>query len=646
MAVASHSAASPLQKRTRAARRRAAGVAAIAAGVSLSGLSSLKFAVPAASYDAESRILAGRLPVSQSTSARAPHSARAAAAAVAERPPSQVEDLVANARTLLFGPTVGQRRKTAWRNILAGFATSLAMIPESVSFAFVAGVTPICGLWSAVAVGFFAAAFGGRAGIASGAAGSTAVVMAALCAAHGPAYLSGAVLLAGLIQIGVGMLRWGKFIKLVPHPVMLGFVNGLAIVIFMAQLSHFVEPATGALLSGPEGATMVGLTALSMFLVKVIPRFTTAVPASLLSVGIVTAVTQIFGLPARTLIDIAGKETFAGGLGILPKFGLPAVPWLSAPLETLGVMLPYAATMAAVGLVESLLTLQLVDGILDEGERGDTSQECIGQGLGNIASGLTAGMGGCAMIGQTQVNVQSGATTRLAGMAMALFLGVGIVGAAPLLGKVPIAALVGIMFIVCESTFAWSSLRIVGKIPKFDAAVIAIVSFVTVVKDLAVAVVVGTILSALRFAWQQSAIISCKTSTDEQGWRVYSPSGALFFGSVQNFNDNFKVQEDPSDVVVDFANCRVLDHSALEAINTLAARYGEAGKVIHLRHLSSDCYGLLEKLNGPGALPDYEQLEPDPVEDPVYEVAESTKYYSGVKPPPPSEDLTSFLMDA
>jgi len=563
-------------------------------------------------------------------STSAPH---ATGAAAPRPPPSQVEDLVANAKSLLFA-VYPKGPQAAWRNIVAGFAVSLAMIPESVAFAFVAGVSPIIGLWSAVAVGFFAAAFGGRAGIASGAAGSTAVVTASLCAAYGPSYLSGAVLLAGLLQIVAGILGWGKFIKLVPHPVMLGFVNGLAIVIFRAQLAHFLDPATGALLSGARGATMFGLVALSMALVKLLPKVTNAMPASLLTVGIIATLVKAFGLPATTLMEVAGAETFRGGLSVLPQIGLPAVPWLAAPFETLSILLPYAATMASVGLVESLLTLQLVDGLLDDGTRGDTSKECIGQGLGNVFSGLSSGMGGCAMIGQTQVNVQSGATSRLSGIAMAVILGLGIVAGAPLLGQVPIAALVGIMFIVCESTFSWSSLRIVRKIPRADAAVIAIVSFVTVVQDLAVAVVVGTILSALSFAWRQSTTIRAATKPpDASAWKTYELTGPLFFGSTQAFGDLFDPQGDPKDVIIDFAESRVLDHSALEAVNSLAQKYGELGKRVHLRHLSSDCAGLLERLNG--TLPPYELIESEPENDPVYEVAEDGALYANIRPPQP-----------
>ncbi|CAK0844571.1 unnamed protein product [Prorocentrum cordatum] len=464
--------------------------------------------------------------------------------------------------------------------------------------------------------------------------------MVALVAKYGTSYLSAAVVLAGVLQMTAGALGWGKFIKLVPHPVMLGFVNGLAIVIFMAQLSHFRDPLTGLWLGGPQGATMLGLTALSMALVKLLPRLTTAVPSSLLTVGIVTAVAKVFSLPAKTLTDIAGAETFRGGLAILPKLAIPAVPWASAPLQTLGILLPYAATMASVGLVESLLTLQLVDGLVDDGKRGDTAKECVGQGLGNFFSGLLGGMGGCAMIGQTQVNVQAGATSRLAGISMSAFLAAGIVCAAPLLGQVPIAALVGIMFIVCESTFEWSSFRLMRRIPRADAAVIVAVSLVTVVKDLAVAVVAGTVLSALVFAWNQSTSITASVSTAqrgaETGWKTYMLRGPLFFGSAQAFNDIFEVADDPEDIVIDFAGSRAMDHSALEAINGLAERYGEAGKRVHLRHLSSDCAELLERLNGRRR--PYEIIERQPSEDPVYEVAEGGALYTDV-PVPSVKDL-------
>ena len=377
-----------------------------------------------------------------------PHIARTRSA-IADAPGSsaadvsRAEDLVANAKGLFY--TAYPKGGRAFvSNVLSGFTVSLAMIPEAVAFAFVAGVSPIVGLWSAVAMGFFAAAFGGRGGIVTGASGASAVVIASLVASHGVAYLYPTVVLAGLWQMTCGVLGLGKFIKLVPHPVMLGFVNGLAIVMTRAQLTHFFDPLTGALLRGARGATMAGLTALTMVLIKVLPKLTTAVPPALAAVGLVSTFSKLAGLPATTLVDIAGKATFAGGVSVLPALFNPlasAAASFSAgvPLATLGVIAPYAVTMGTVGLIESLLTLQLVDGLVDDGSRGSTNQECIGQGLGNLFSGLTSGMGGCALIGQSLINVQSGGTSRVSGVAMSIFLGLGIFGAAPLLGQASIS---------------------------------------------------------------------------------------------------------------------------------------------------------------------------------------------------------------
>ena len=521
-----------------------------------------------------------------------PHIARASIRAQAAAEPartSQLEDLVANARSL--GQSVLTRpgwappsTETTIRNTLSGFTVSLAMIPEAVAFAFVAGVSPIVGLQTTAVMGFFAAAFGGRGGIVTGASGACAVVVAALVASHGVGYLSACVLLAGLLQVSAGVLGWGKFIRLVPHPVMLGFVNGLAIVMTKAQLTHFGAPLAAGLLS-PAFATMCGLTALTMALVKLVPKLTTAVPPSLAAVGIVTAMTNLLKLPATSLIDIAGADAFAGGLAVIPKLGIPAFTALtSAPLATLGVIAPYAATMATVGLVESLLTLQLVDGLVDDGTRGSTRQECIGQGLGNLFSGLTGGQGGCALIGQSLINVQSGGTSRLSGVAMSLFLALGLIAAAPVLGQVPIAALVGVMLLVCQSTFAWSSLRLVNKIPKTDLVCIALVSLVTVYRDLAQAVGIGTIVSALSFAWKQSTRVKARMSDGAEaygggdakpgpskngkgrlvGWRTYKVDGPIFFGSTQTFSGLFDPKDDPDDVVIDFTDSRVMDQSAME----------------------------------------------------------------------------------
>ena len=590
--------------------------------------------------------------VSRSVSLPRARPVRFSAAATAQDPAavSQAEDLVANAKSLFF-TRKPMTSKAAIKNVLSGFTVSLAMIPEAVAFAFVAGVSPIVGLQTAAVMGFFAAAFGGRGGIVTGASGACAVVVTALVASHGTAYLSACALLAGLLQMTAGLLGWGKFIRLVPHPVMLGFVNGLAIVMTRAQLTHFAAPLAAGLLSA-KSLSMFGLTALTMALVKLVPKLTSAVPPSLAAVGLVSVLSNTLKLPATTLMDIAGRDAFAGGAAVVPAIAIPAFSSLTAtPLATLGIIAPYALTMATVGLVESLLTLQLVDGLVDDGTRGSTRMECIGQGLANFASGLTGGMGGCALIGQSLINVQSGGTSRLSGVTMSLFLALGLICAAPLLGQVPIAALVGVMLLVCQSTFAWSSLRLAGKIPKIDLACILIVSLVTVFRDLAQAVGIGTIVSALSFAWTQSTNIkariedfgdSCPADPNldcfENDWRTYNVDGPLFFGSTQKFGGLFNVKDDPDDVVIDFMQSRVMDHSALEAINALAERYGALGKRVHLRHLSSDCAQLLERLNGD--LPSYEILEADPSTDPIYEVAEDSNLYKGVKAPklPVSEE--------
>jgi len=551
------------------------------------------------------------------------------------QPASQLESVPSNAKLLQpFGPlNVTELSDTVPQSLAAGLAVSLAMIPEAVAFSFVAGVSPLVGLWTTVVLGFVAAAFGGRAGICSSASGACSVVVAGLCATHGPAYLSACALLAGMMQLAAGILGLGKFIRLVPHPVMLGFVNGLALVMTRAQLVHFKDAATGTFMSvmSSNGAAMYGLTAFTMVLVRLIPKIKAlkAVPPSLGAVVMATLASRLFKLPVRTLADVAGAETFRGGLSVLPKIGLPAgVPLFSDPVATLKTILPFAVTMAAVGSIESLLTMQLLDGIADDGKRGSTSRECIGQGLGNMASGLTGGIGGCALIGQSLINMESGGgKSRLSGMSMALFLGAGIVAAAPLLGTVPIAAFVGVMLLVCQGTFNWSSLRILNKIPRLDALVIALVSYVTVKHDLAKAVFAGVIASALGFAWKLSTSISASTNmvpnpsspASSEKWKSYDMSGPLYFGSTRMFGSLFDVKSDPEDIIINFTNSRVMDHSAIEAINELSDKYGAIGKRVHLRHLSPNCAEMLGRLHE-GGLPPYEIIESDPT-DPVYDVA-------------------------
>jgi SulP family sulfate permease len=528
-------------------------------------------------------------------------------------------------------------------NALAGLTCSLAMIPEAVSFSFLAGVHPLVGLWTTVAMGGVASTFGGRGGLMTGASGACAMVMAGLVKKHGLAYLSPAVLLTGLFQVAAGKMRLGKYIRLVPHPVMLGFVNGLAIVIFRAQLAYFFGDS-GALLGGAKMATMAGLTALTCALVKVVPMYMSErfplFPTSLFSVFVVTILSKLFRLPATTLGDIAGADTFGGGLAVLPKIGIPglsalkdaataaavkATPttlWGTDPAATaaaaakvgalqvwqqvpsfLAVILPYAATMAVVGLIESLLTLQLVDGVVDDGTQGSTSAECVGQGLANVASSLTGGMGGCALIGQSIINLDSGGVARLSGVVMSLSLGLGIVMFAPLLAAVPVASCVGLMLMVCHSTFSWSSLRLLGRIPNIDMAILVLVSLITVWKDLAVAVVAGTVLNSLSFAWKMSTLVTAQQSiTEEVGGhnavggaafkyaKVYTIEGNIFFGSARHFKSLFEdAASSPPLVFLDFANSRVWDHSGLEALSAVCKKFEVLGKKVVVRNLSRDC---------------------------------------------------------
>jgi SulP family sulfate permease len=527
-------------------------------------------------------------------------------------PPSTIESVVENAK-LLWRKT-DDRADTFVASSAAGLAVALAMVPEAVAFSFVAGVNPLVGLWTTVTLGLVAAALGGRAGICSSASGACSVVVASLCAMKGPAYLSACAMLAGLFQIAGGILGLGKFIRLVPHPVMLGFVNGLAVLMTKSQLVHF----KGLSLSSKTGLATYGLTALTMALVKMLPKATKVLPPTLGAVAFATLLTAVFKLPVTKLTDVAGASTFVGGWNVIPAFGIPSIvlSW-----ETSKTILPFAITMAAVGSIESLLTMQLLDGMMDDGKRGSTRREMLGQGAGNMVSGLFGGIGGCALLGQSIINVQSGGgASRWSGMSMALFLAAGIVVAAPLLGAVPMASLVGVMLLVCQSTFSWSSLRIINKIPKLDAAVIALVSVITVQRDLAQAVVAGTIASALGFAWKQSTNLSA-SSAMVYDRKLYRLNGPLFFGSTTEFSGLFDSKADPEKIVLDFSNCRVMDHSALDAIQSLADQYGQQGKIVYLRHLSSDCARRLSKLYESRNLPSYEIVENDLANDPVYGIA-------------------------
>ncbi len=478
--------------------------------------------------------------------------------------------------------------------LLAGLTVALALVPEAVAFAFVAGVHPLVGLYAAFLVGLITAVFGGRPGMISGATGALAVVMVALVAEHGVEYLFATVVLMGMLQIFAGVMQWGKFIRLVPHPVMLGFVNGLAIVIFLAQMTQFKEPGSvtvgahgatgGAWLSGGPLLTMLGLVALTMAIIYLLPRVTKAIPAPLAGIAVVAAVVIGFGLDVPRVGDMA---SISGGL---PAFHIPMVP---LNLETLEIILPYAVILAAIGLIESLLTLNLVGEML--GKRGGASQECIAQGVANTVTGFFGGMGGCAMIGQSMINVKSGGRTRLAGIAAALFLLIFIVLGSPIIELIPLAALVGVMFMVVIGTFAWNSLRILRRVPLPDAFVTILVTVVTVISDLAVAVVVGVIVSALAYAWNNARRISANTAIHDDGHKSYLIQGPLFFGSSEGFAELFSPEKDPQTVTIDFAESRVVDQSALQAIEALATKYEAVGKKIQLRHLSRDCHKLLTR---------------------------------------------------
>nr|WP_245759534.1 SulP family inorganic anion transporter [Poseidonocella sedimentorum] len=478
--------------------------------------------------------------------------------------------------------------------LLSGLTVALALVPEAVAFAFVAGVHPLVGLYAAFLVGLVTAVLGGRPGMISGATGALAVVMVSLVAQHGVEYLFATVVLMGILQVIAGVMRWGKFIRLVPHPVMLGFVNGLAIVIGLAQLTQFKVPGSvevsghgttgGEWLSGGPLVTMLGLVALTMAVIWVMPRITKVIPAPLAGIGIVAAVVIGFGLDVPRVGDMASIE------GGFPSFHIPMVPlnW-----ETFEIILPYAVILAAIGLIESLLTLNLVGDIT--GQRGGASRECVAQGLANLVTGFFGGMGGCAMIGQSMINVKSGGRTRLAGIIAALFLLSFILVGSSVIEQIPLAALVGVMFMVVIGTFAWNSFKILSRVPLTDAAVIILVTVVTVKYDLAIAVVVGVIVSALAYAWNNATRIHAKTYTTPEGAKVYQVQGPLFFGSTDGFTELFDTGKDPQRVIVDFADSRVVDQSALQAIEAVASKYEAAGKRIQLRHLSRDCHRLLAK---------------------------------------------------
>lgn len=488
--------------------------------------------------------------------------------------------------------------------ILAGLTVALALIPEAVAFSMIAGLPPLVGLYAAFVVGLVTAILGGRPGMISGATGAIAVVIIALAKTHGIEYVFATVVLAGIIQIVVGVLRLGKLIRLVPHPVMFGFVNGLAVIIFMSQLDQFKHAVNGELvwMTGQPMYLMLGLVALTIAIMVFLPRLTKAVPASLVAIIVVFILVVGFGLETKTVGDIASIK------GGFPPFHIPGVPFT---LETLSIIFPYAAIMAGVGLIESLLTLNLIDEITET--RGRGNKECVAQGSANILSGLFYGMGGCAMIGQSLINISAGARARLSGIVAAIMLLVFIMFGAPLIEKVPMAALTGVMIMVAVGTFEWVSIRMIGRMPKHDIFVGILVAAVTILlHNLALAVLIGVVIAALVFAWESAKRIRARKYIDEQGIKRYEVYGPLFFGSITAFNEKFDVLNDPDEVIIDFRESRVADMSGIEALNKLTERYNKAGKKLHLKHLSEDCRRLL---GNAGDLIDVNILE-----DPTYKV--------------------------
>jgi SulP family sulfate permease len=505
-----------------------------------------------------------------------------------------------------------QYKANVKNEVLAGLTTALALVPEVVAFALLAHISPLVGIGSAFIICLVTSVFGGRPGMISGAAGSVAVVIVSLVVQHGVEYLFAAVLLMGLLQVGIGLLRLGKFIRLVPQPVVYGFVNGLALIIFMAQLEQFkVRDAAGTMhwLTGAPLGLMAGLVALTMAIVYGLPKLTKAVPASLVAIVAVSALVIFGGLKTKAVGDIA---SIAGGL---PGFHIPQVPlaW-----NTLVVVFPYAIIMALVGLTESLLTLTVVDEMTDT--RGRGNKDCVAQGLANITSGLFGGMGGCAMIGQTMVNLESRGRGRLSGVVAALALALFVVAGSGLIERLPLAALVGVMFMVVIGTFEWASLRILRRMPLTDVLVMLLVTLVTAIsQNLALAVLLGVVVSALAFAWENAKRIRARKSLDAAGVRHYEIFGPLFFGSVQAFGEKFDVANDPTEVVIDFQESRVADMSAIDALNKLTERYHRLGKTVRLRHLSPDCRKLLGRADS--------IIDVNIMEDPLYTVSGANVTY-------------------
>lgn len=497
-------------------------------------------------------------------------------------------------------------KKIHYKNeLLAGFTVAMTMIPESLSFAILAGLSPLTGLYAAFMMGLVTAVLGGRPGMVSGGAGATIVVLIALIKSHGVEYLFATVALAGILQMTVGLFKLGKFVRLIPQPVMYGFLNGLAVIIFMAQIEQFKITDSNGTVSWLQGSAlyvMAGLTALTIAVVYFFPKITKAIPASLAAIMVIFAVVLGFNIQTKTVADIAHIS------GNLPVFHMPQIPFT---LETLQIIFPYALIMAGVGLIESLLTLSMVDEITNT--KGSANKESVAQGIANITNGFFGGMGGCAMVAQTLVNLNAGSRARLSGIIASLMILIIILFGAPVIEKIPMAALVGVMMMVAISTFQWVSIRIVNKMPRSDIFVGITVALITILlHNLALAVLVGVIISALVFAWDNAKRIRARKHIDEKGVKHYEIYGPLFFGSVTSFAEKFDPLNDPDEVVIDFKESRIVDMSAIDTLDKLSRRYKQQNKTLRLRHLSEDCRRILKNAEA--------VVEIDIQEDPTYKV--------------------------
>ncbi len=528
---------------------------------------------------------------------------------------------------------IRKRAANAKNDILSGITVALALVPEAVAFAFVAGVDPLVGLYAAFMIGLITSIFGGRPGMISGATGALAVVMVSLVAEGnafgaegenlGLYYLFATVILMGVIQMLAGVLKLGKFVRLIPHPVMMGFVNGLAIVIFLSQLNLFKTFENGQLgwMQGSELFTMIGLVVLTMGIMFLLPKLTKKLPEALIAILVVWAIVVFGKLDVATVgsfIREGGGEGLKGGL---PQFQFDIFSKVPFNWTTFKFIFPYALILAAIGLIESLMTLNLIDELTET--RGDTNRECLAQGGANIVTGFFGGMGGCAMIGQSLINIKGGGRGRLSGIVAALALLGFILFASGLIEQVPIAALVGVMFMVVIGTFAWSSFRILNKIPVSDMVVLVVVSGLTVIFDLAIAVIAGVIISTLVFSWENAKRIRARKRMREDGTKVYEIWGPLFFGSIIAFNEKFDVKNDPDNVEIDFVESRISDHSAMEAIFNLVNKYEAEGKTIKLKHLSEDCKVLLYKSS-----PKFREVIVEAIDDPRYHLAENPEAFT------------------